>query len=409
MKKGSEASTRFHGRLLDAGRAGILAVALSASAPALAEEVFSGEARTAALETLWENAWMVVEEQLDVDPSVWEADNAPRADDSSVVFLMANYSDGGFKTGTGTVIRGDDGLNRVLTAGHVTPEVAMTDCGPAQLVEIMAFDIDGRPIANLELVMSGYDDRKDLLRKTVEARVIMDDVAVLEPYFFTDDAAYRTWNDMGVGIAEEIPDGILVASGGPDSLIFNAGVSGASLRNEAGEVFGIISYSYGGYDAENPERGSTYLEKVARQLDADDPWFISDRIEETTEFLDNMDSPARRPGAVGVGAPILQREILEALHIGGVTPARPGAGIEGRIVGFPDYELRMEDAKIVSLAAYPVEHRISPQTLTRNESNLGEGVSIGPLDPVTIVDGAIRLSEITITVEDEGPAAGEGH
>ena len=118
-------------------------------------------------------------------------------------------------------------------------------------------------------------------------------------------------------------------------------------------------------------------------------------------YLDNTDSESRRPGAVGVGAPLLQREVLAALHVSNVRAAPAGADVDGRIVGFPDYELRREDAKIISLSAYPVPHQISAETLAQNESYLGEGLSIGPLEPATIVDGVFQLGAIIITATDD--------
>lgn len=79
------------------------------------------------------------------------------ADATLMLMVVYRIDDTDFVTsgyGTGTVIRADTGLNRVLTAAHVAnPQIITAQGEPATLSSIHAFDAEGRLVANLEPVL----------------------------------------------------------------------------------------------------------------------------------------------------------------------------------------------------------------------------------------------------------------
>lgn len=146
---------RTHASLLDAARLATLAAALLAPTTAgvggvahdpgmpAAPPVLSEQARSQAYDTVWENLRLAAIDQEAAAPEAWDRPGR-QAEDRAAVYLLSFYSDGTFLNGSGTIIRGEDGIGRVLTAGHVVPLEQGSKDETVRLQEVYAFSAEGR-------------------------------------------------------------------------------------------------------------------------------------------------------------------------------------------------------------------------------------------------------------------------
>lgn len=381
---------RIHARRLNMARMAILAAALLAPGFAMADagsglvpapDVLSDEARVQAYDTIWENMRIAVVDQESSAPGIWNNTNGATVDDSSVVYLMSFYDDGSFISGSGTIILGDDGQGRVLTAGHVVPLERVKDDDQSGLQDIVAFSTDGRILASLYPRLTGYDGLRVPDIDTLTPLDISSDVAVLEVSHFAEPDFERAWVAGAVRIAPEQPDRIIAISAGAGSAIANPGVSGASLRNADGEVIGILSYVYNPSDAPMTASGSTYLSRVSDGF-ASEP--LDEKVAEAVGILidevADSDRPGRRTGGIGIGAPLIQEDVLRVLHAGPVTITDRIDSFHARMTGFPDHEMRSADVIGAGLEAYAASTTLDAESFAEWEWS-----------PLAIMLGAIVL------------------
>ncbi|MBW3243424.1 S1 family peptidase [Epibacterium sp. DP7N7-1] len=383
---------RTHARLLDMARMTVLAAALIAPNVAAADvgmapapAVLSEAARDQAYDTIWENMRIAVGDQGRRAPELWQDDGATKADDKSVVYLLSFYDDGSFISGSGTIIIGDDGQGRVLTAGHVAPLERMNDGIETALQDIVAFSTDGRMLASLYPKLTGYNGFRVPDINALSALDISSDVAVLEVSYFADPDFEQDWMAGAVRIAREQPASIIAISAGAESAITNPGVSGASLRNGDGEVIGILSYVYNPSDAPMAASGSVYLSQLSSGFTAD---FLDQRITDAVDILidevADPDRPGRREGGIGIGAPVIQADVLRALHAGSVMVTSKVDHFHARLTGFPDHEMRSANIIGTGLKAYAASDTLDAASFTEWEWS-----------PLTVM-----LDPISFSVED---------
>jgi hypothetical protein len=239
---------------------------------------------------------------------------------SSTLMLMATYRplDGVGEPiaayfGTGTVIMAETGLNRVLTAAHVTaPELVVPTGEPVRLDTVHAFDGEGRLVARLGLTFA-HTGRMQLGAITHE--LLHDDFAVLAPVAFPTEEMARSWQGRGVEVAPEQSRSVLFFYGDGGSSFVAPGFSGAALLNPEGQAVGLISETLSLPQTSRPAPNTAMPEAT---LSAD---------------LSLMDGPARRiltdiasgasegayVDAVAAGPPLSSPRLLAAL---GVDPDR---------------------------------------------------------------------------------------
>lgn len=177
-------------------------------------------------------------------------------------------------------------------------------------------------------------------------------------------------------------------------MLTNPGASGASLRNADGEVIGILSYTYHPGHAPIAAGGSNYLSQVFEHLDAG---LVPDHVASAFKGLaQEVDSPHRldrRAGGTGLGTPILQEEILEALVSGPVAPTGQGGNFYAHMTAFPDHEMRSAEVIAAGLEAYPAARNLDPATAVTYDWNpLGFELDAIISDPVVMASAEMEES-----------------
>ncbi len=287
-----------------------------------------------------------------------EAGSAPThgVTDPSVVFLLSERSNGTYSTGTGTIIKGSDGKGRVLTAAHVLfPKDGMT------LTKVVAFDGQGRALAEVSPVMSYFDATR---RAGFHASNVMNDIAVAEPVAFFSAEDSSAWNARGVRIAQDQPAHPLFMATAHGTTALNGGMSGATLRNASDEVVGIITHAVP-IEIEHAQiSGSAFIEAMIKQDVRNE---FSDPV---ASLLLGRQQTASRINDVAAAAPILNPEILEALRVFGVD-ANPNIGaFEARFSGFPVYDGVSGHAFVTPMVDYEAETFIKEAFVVRHGGDL---------------------------------------
>lgn len=164
--------------------------------------------------------------------------------DPSSIYLVSLFEDGSLINGSGTIIRGEDGISRALTAGHVTSLQRAPEEGGAALSRVYSFSQEGAFLASLFPVVTGFDGLNPPDADHVSPQDVSSDVAVLEVEYFFDEAAEKLWAESGARLAPIQPSHLLSVLPSPDSILANPGISGGAMRNSEGEVVGVISYTH---------------------------------------------------------------------------------------------------------------------------------------------------------------------
>lgn len=238
----------------------------------------------------------------------------------ATLMLMATYGASGSTGsglaayfGTGTVIRSDEGLNRVLTAAHVTaPEMVDPAGVPVTLRNVYAFDGEGRLVAELGLTYA-HTGRIELGAITQE--LVQEDVAVLSPVRFPSEEMARSWEGRGVEVATRQSESVLFFYGEGGSSLISGGFSGAALYNPGGQVVGLITEMVALSDTSRPAPNTTMPEAVM----SGDLSAMGMRDRQLLEAIAPAPSDGVYVDSVAAGPPISGPDLLTAL---GVNPER---------------------------------------------------------------------------------------
>ena len=159
------------------------------------------------------------------------------------VNIISIFNGGSFRQGTGTIIAKsskEGSANKILTASHLVPTFVVGPDGDRELLsEVRVFDMNGRLISKAQPVVSG--EVTDLFNQN-DADMIFDDLAVLQPIEFSQEIQIESWNSRGAIISKKQPSRILALFQPRGSISLNAGMSGAGVFDESGEVIGVYSY-----------------------------------------------------------------------------------------------------------------------------------------------------------------------
>jgi len=238
----------------------------------------------------------------------------------ATLMLMATYDTAGPMPGgvaayfgTGTVIRSDEGLNRVLTAAHVaSPEMIDASGVPVMLRSVYAFDGEGRLVAELSL---SYAHTGRIQLGAITQELVQEDVAVLAPIRFPSEEMARSWQGRGVDIAPRQSESVLFFYGEGGASLISGGFSGAALYNPEGGVVGLITETVALPDTARRAPNTVMPEAV---LNGD----LSSMGMRDRQILEST-APAPSEGvyvdSVAAGPPISGRGLLSAL---GVDPDR---------------------------------------------------------------------------------------
>lgn len=238
--------------------------------------------------------------------------------------------------GTGTVIRADEGVNRVLTAAHVTaPEMVIQNGERVTLRSVYAFDGEGRLVAELGL-SHAHTGRISLGQITHE--LVQEDVAVLAPVRFPSEEMARSWQGRGVDIAPEQSTSVLFFYGEGGASLISGGFSGAALYNPDGQVVGLISEMVSLSDTVRPAPNTMMPEAVLKT----DLSAMSLRERQILEGIAGGPSEGVYVDSVAAGPPLSGPALLSALGVDPdrirTTPALDATELYS--AGFPGRECR---------------------------------------------------------------------
>lgn len=238
----------------------------------------------------------------------------------ATLMLMATYEASGPMRGaaaayfgTGTVIRSDEGLNRVLTAAHVAaPEMVDSSGVPVTLRSVYAFDGEGRLVAELGLT---YAHTGRIRLGAITQELVQEDLAVLAPIRFPSEAMARSWQGRGVEIAPEQSGSVLFFYGEGGDSVISGGFSGAALYNPDGRVVGLITETVALTDTTRPAPNTSMPEAVLNG----DLSVMGARDRQLLEQIAPAPSDGVYVDSVAAGPPLSGRGLLSAL---GVDPDR---------------------------------------------------------------------------------------
>lgn len=238
----------------------------------------------------------------------------------ATLMLMATYEASGATRGaaaayfgTGTVIRSDEGLNRVLTAAHVAaPEMVDSSGVPVTLRSVYAFDGEGRLVAELGLTYA-HTGRIRLGAMTQE--LVQEDVAVLAPVRFPSEWMARSWQGRGIEIAPEQSESVLFFYGEGGNSVISGGLSGAALYNPDGQVVGLVTETVVLTETARPAPNTAMPEAVLNG----DLSVMGARDRQLLEQIAPAPSDGVYVDSVAAGPPLSGRGLLSAL---GVDPDR---------------------------------------------------------------------------------------
>lgn len=259
----------------------------------------------------------------------------------ATLLLLSSYRvpDGGVfvMNGTGTVIRADQGENRVLTASHVASPRIDTGSGVADLISVHAFDGEGRLVATLK---PHYAMTEPFDLSGGAGDLIHEEVTVLEPARFPNPAMAMSWADRGLDLAPTQSQTLIFGYGEAGLTTTLEGYSGAALLNPDGQVIGVLAENKGYATSAFFEAPNTPMpEAIFRHAD---PGYGAEILPALSEMAGRTGSGYYRDGVIA-GAPISDPGALRAL---GADPGRipltwTYEGSEMISAGFPWLECRI--------------------------------------------------------------------
>lgn len=239
----------------------------------------------------------------------------------ATLMLMAVYEEGetGLVTamyGTGTVIRAETGLNRVLTAAHVAnPEIITAQGEAATLSAVHAFDAEGRLVANLEPVLhSGAPVQAGEISHDLVHR----DVMVLAPSAFPSRETALSWQQRGVEVSPVQSLSLMTFHGEGGRSFVAPGYSGAALLDPEGRAVGLISEILPIPSSYRPAE-NTAMPEAALNGDEASVLLMTSEARALLEEAASGPSAGVTVDAVAGGPPLSSPRVLSAL---GVDPDR---------------------------------------------------------------------------------------
>jgi len=238
----------------------------------------------------------------------------------ATLMLMATYDTPGLTRGgvaayfgTGTVIRSDEALNRVLTAAHVaSPELIDSTGVPLMLRSVYAFDGEGRLVAELGL---SYAHTGRIQLGAITQELVQEDLAVLTPIRFPSEEMARSWQGRGVEIAPRQSESVLFFYGEGGASLISGGFSGAALYDPDGQVVGLVTETVAFTETARPAPDTAMPEAVLNgDLSA-----MGMRDRQLLEMIARAPSEGVYVDSVAVGPPLSSPALLSAL---GIDPGR---------------------------------------------------------------------------------------
>lgn len=239
----------------------------------------------------------------------------------ATLMLMAVYRIDGTDVstamyGTGTVIRADTGINRVLTAAHVAnPQTTMAQGEPATLSSIHAFDGEGRLVANLDPVL--HSDSHTRTGETPRD-LIHQDVMVLAPSAFPSPEMALSWAERGVEVSPVQSESLMVFHGEGNRSFVAPGYSGAALLDPQGRAVGLVSEILPALNSYRPA-ANTAMPEATLSWDHGPVPLLTPTARELLEADASGPSAGVMVDAVAGGPPLSSPRVLTAL---GVDPDR---------------------------------------------------------------------------------------
>jgi S1-C subfamily serine protease len=247
----------------------------------------------------------------------------------SSLFLLVEYENGELQQGSGTVIRGQVGLARVLTAAHVVPPAVEDTDGPSPLKRIVAFDGEGRRVAELGIAFSGAPDY-GIDHGQFRASA---DMAVLNVVSFAAGEDRSNWNQRALPLARQQSTRFSLLYQDPGTAVVNSGMSGGAMLTPDLEVSGVVIQTM--MRSEDTAAGPKSHFSTA-MLEAGN-------LEEDLKSL--METRLTDPGKVGAGLtlalPVAHGEVIEALGLNAGDITHRASDTSRRIiVGYPASDCR---------------------------------------------------------------------
>jgi len=218
--------------------------------------------------------------------------------------------------GTGTVIRADTGLNRVLTAAHVAnPQIITAQGEPATLSSIHAFDAEGRLVANLDPVLHSASR---IQLGEISNDLIHEDVMVLAPSAFPSPEMALSWQGRGVEVSPVQSESLMVFHGEGNRSFIAPGYSGAALLDLEGRAVGLVTEILPAVNSYRPAANTTMPEATLNWDHGPVP-LLTPLARELLEEVASGPSAGVMVDAVAGGPPLSSPRVLSAL---GVDPDR---------------------------------------------------------------------------------------
>jgi len=237
----------------------------------------------------------------------------------ATLMLMAVYRiDGtGISTsmyGTGTVIRAETGINRVLTAAHVAnPQITTAQGEPATLSSIHAFDGEGRLVVNLEPVLHSAPP---IQSGEISHDLIHRDVMVLAPQAFPSPEMALSWEGRGVEVSPVQSVNLMTFHGEGNRSFVAPGYSGAALLDPEGRAVGLVTEILPALNSYRPA-GNTAMPEAVLSWDHGPVPLLTPIARELLEEVASGPSAGVMVDAVAGGPPLSSPRVLSAL---GVNP-----------------------------------------------------------------------------------------
>lgn len=264
---------------------------------------------------------------------------------ASTLMLMAHYvTENGqgdlAKFGTGTVIRAEEGINRVLTAAHVaSPSITTSEGDPARLSRVYAFDGDGRLVALLDPTFH------HLSRIGPEAFTngqVQEDVMVLSPTDFPNPDMAGSWQRRGVELAPFQASTMLMFHGEGGRSHIAPGISGAAVLDPQGRAVGLVTEMMRLTGSGRPAP-NTVMPEAVRDADQGVVPLINREARRLLDEVASLATTGEFVDSVAGGPPLADPLLLSAL---GVDPERieisPTLETDQLfIAGFPGRECRI--------------------------------------------------------------------
>lgn len=245
--------------------------------------------------------------------------------------------------GSGTIIEAQDGINKVLTVGHVvSPEIIFSDGEEGQLRAIYAFDHTGAILAELA---PSYHLTKPFNNVDHKADNIHDEVAVLAPVMFPSHEKALNWQMRGLPLASDPANHVILATGESGKMSVTPGHSGAAMLNAQGEVIGVISaylpFNYSAIAADTPMRENLFNTELEFILGPD--------RQAITSVLMETWKPSFHEDGIVIAAPISSPAAIWALGLNAadISVSSDAGHHDMLTLGYPNAECRSTSLRLL--------------------------------------------------------------